>query len=96
MIEETLLLHPIKYINEPARFGRVAIAKKEILGLVQTLIGREQLPISRKIKNSAYFFIVFFLFSKGYTQNKERILMVGNSFTFYNLPMTIEQFVNEN
>ena len=37
--------------------------------------------------------LITFVFSFGFTQEKVRLLMVGNSFTFYyNLPMTIEQF----
>ena len=45
------------------------------------------------MKNKCSFFLVFFIFSFGYTQEKAKLLMIGNSFTFYyNLPMTIEQF----
>ena len=45
------------------------------------------------MKNRCSFFLVFFIFSFGFTQEKVKLLMIGNSFTFYyNLPMTIEQF----
>ena len=38
-------------------------------------------------------FITIFIFYFGFTQEKVKLLMVGNSFTFYyNLPMAIEQF----
>jgi hypothetical protein len=45
------------------------------------------------MKNRCSFFLAFFIFSFGFTQEKVKLLMIGNSFTFYyNLPMTIEQF----
>ena len=45
------------------------------------------------MKNRCTFYLLFFIFSFGFTQEKVKLLMIGNSFTFYhNLPMTIEQF----
>ena len=45
------------------------------------------------MKNRFCSFLALFIFSFGFTQEKVKLLMIGNSFTFYyNLPMTIEQF----
>ena len=45
------------------------------------------------MRSNLTLFLTFLFFSFGFTQEKVKLLMIGNSFTFYyNLPMTIEQF----
>jgi hypothetical protein len=45
------------------------------------------------MRSNFILFITIFVFYFGFAQEKVKILMIGNSFTFYyNLPMAIEQF----